>query len=131
MSGPALSASPTLNENENSTSVHLDDDSRALLSTLRPNLALELCKATYKLISFGITPRLWQLEANISFLGGKDTIVVAGTGAGKTMAIILPLLARPNLITLTISPLTTLMDAQVCSLLFEYCNCTEPTQRQQ
>lgn len=76
----------------------------------------ELFSSNHRLKAFGIIPRPWQLEAAGHVLQGKHIAVIAGTGSGKTMAIILPLLARPTFASLTISPLKRLMDLQVDDL---------------
>jgi len=58
----------------------------------------------------------WQLAATLDILAGRDTILNASTGAGKTMLIILPMLLRPGSISITVSPLKRLMSSQAVEL---------------
>lgn len=51
------------------------------------------------------SPRLFQVEAAISIIRGKDTIVRAGTGSGKTLVMILVLLYCKEDAAVTIVPL--------------------------
>ncbi|KAG1901029.1 P-loop containing nucleoside triphosphate hydrolase protein, partial [Suillus fuscotomentosus] len=55
----------------------------------------------------------FQLEAVLATLNGQDTIITAGTGSGKTLCIIIPMLLRPGTISMTISPLKCLQATQV------------------
>ncbi|KAG2028715.1 P-loop containing nucleoside triphosphate hydrolase protein [Suillus americanus] len=56
----------------------------------------------------GKVPYPWQLDVSEALLLGLDCSVIAGTGAGKTMPFVLPLLAQPNKHVLIISPLDAL-----------------------
>ncbi|KAG1785008.1 uncharacterized protein HD556DRAFT_1189123, partial [Suillus plorans] len=56
----------------------------------------------------GKVPYTWQLEVSEALLLGLDCSVIAGTGTGKTMPFVLPLLAQPNKHVLIISPLDAL-----------------------
>ena len=48
-----------------------------------------------------------QLECAISVAQGDDTLVIAGTGSGKTMTVVLLILLQgPGKVTRTLSPLT-------------------------
>lgn len=60
-------------------------------------------------------PRVWQLEAVLSLLRGSDTIVIAGTGSGKTLIFTLLHFALypRKMVALVISPLKELMVMQV------------------
>ena len=63
-----------------------------------------------------ITLKEWQLGGTLDVLAGRDTILNASTGAGKTMLINLPMLLRPASISITISPLKRLMASQAAEL---------------
>ena len=58
----------------------------------------------------------WQLATTLDILAGRDTILNASTGAGKTMLIVLPILLRPGSISITVSPLKRLMSSQGAEL---------------
>ena len=62
---------------------------------------------------FGKHPFQWQLEAAKNILCGKDVIIDVGTGCGKTMCFVLPLLLHETDIGINISPLSALMIEQV------------------
>ena len=63
----------------------------------------------------GKTPYDWQLDVAESLLLGLDTVVVVGTGSGKTIPIMLPLLLPENKLKtmVIISPLKALQQDQV------------------
>jgi superfamily II DNA helicase RecQ len=54
-----------------------------------------------------------QLDAAIELLRGEDVILDVGTGNGKSLTFLLPLLLDNNDINLIVSPLTALMIDQV------------------
>ncbi|KAI9459623.1 P-loop containing nucleoside triphosphate hydrolase protein, partial [Boletus coccyginus] len=60
-----------------------------------------------------IVPCTFQLQASLAILNGKDTIITAGTGSGKTLCLLIPILLCPGTISLTISPLKRLQMTQV------------------
>ncbi|KZS86757.1 P-loop containing nucleoside triphosphate hydrolase protein, partial [Sistotremastrum niveocremeum HHB9708] len=60
----------------------------------------------------GFTPRDWQLDASTALLDGKDCVVIAGTGEGKTLPFVLPCFVRPDITTYIISPLNALQNDQ-------------------
>ena len=62
----------------------------------------------------GKTPYDWQLDVTKAILLGLDSVVIAGTGSGKTIPFMLPLLAHPEKIVIIISPLKVLQQDQVC-----------------
>jgi ATP-dependent helicase YprA (DUF1998 family) len=74
--------------------------------------ALCACLIVYALTSTKIIPRTFQPQASIATLNGRDTIITAGTGCGKTLCLLIPMLLRPNTIPLTISPLKRLQTTQ-------------------
>jgi hypothetical protein len=74
--------------------------------------ALCACLIIYALTPTKIVLRAFQLQASISILNGRDTIITAGTGCRKTLCLLIPLLLHPNMISLTISPLQRLQMMQ-------------------
>ncbi|KIK79606.1 hypothetical protein PAXRUDRAFT_95859, partial [Paxillus rubicundulus Ve08.2h10] len=66
---------------------------------------LHACMIIYLLTATVIVPQEFQLQASLAILNGKDSIITAGTGSGKTLCIIIPLLLRPQSISITVSPL--------------------------
>ena len=65
--------------------------------------------------SSGFRPYDWQLDVAESLLLGLDSIVIAGTGSGKTIPFMLPLLVHPTKMLLILSPLKVLQRDQVRS----------------
>ncbi|KAF8814292.1 hypothetical protein BYT27DRAFT_7156909 [Phlegmacium glaucopus] len=61
------------------------------------------------------TPYGWQLDVAEAILLGLDSVVIAGTGRGKTIPFMLPLLLRPKKMVIIISPLKVLQRDQVCN----------------
>ena len=57
--------------------------------------------------------RDWQTRAFDSLLAGKDVMVRAGTGSGKSLTFQGMALSKPKAIVLVISPLISLMQDQV------------------
>ncbi|KAF9222955.1 hypothetical protein BS17DRAFT_659433, partial [Gyrodon lividus] len=49
--------------------------------------ALRACLIVYLLTSNTIIPRAFQLEASLAILSGRDTLITAGTGSGKTLCL--------------------------------------------
>ncbi|KAG1719435.1 uncharacterized protein EDB91DRAFT_1032446, partial [Suillus paluster] len=66
---------------------------------------LRACLIIYVLTATVMVPRQFQLKAMLTTLNGRDSIITAGTGSGKTLCIIIPILLRPGTVTMTISPL--------------------------
>lgn len=62
---------------------------------------------------FGTNPYEWQLDVTEAILLGLDSVVIAGTGAGKTMPFMMPLLLDKNKKVIIISPLKVLQADQV------------------
>jgi ATP-dependent helicase YprA (DUF1998 family) len=59
------------------------------------------------------SPHDWQLDVAEALLLGIDSVVIAGTGSGKTIPFMLPLLLNPEKMVLIISPLKVLQRDQV------------------
>ena len=75
--------------------------------------ALRACLVVSFVTRFTIVPRAFQLQASLATLNGLDSIITAGTGTGKTLCLFIPILLRPNSISITISPLKRLQATQV------------------
>jgi len=58
-------------------------------------------------------PREFQLRAGLAAVARQDTVVRAGTGQGKTLAMAIPMLLRPNSMAIVVSPLKRLQSTQV------------------
>ncbi|KAF6764175.1 hypothetical protein DFP72DRAFT_1163206 [Ephemerocybe angulata] len=61
---------------------------------------------------FGKPAHEWQLDVAEALLLGLHCVVIAGTGMGKTMPFMLPLLQDKKAKTITISPLKVLQEDQ-------------------
>ncbi|KAG1898297.1 uncharacterized protein F5891DRAFT_931320, partial [Suillus fuscotomentosus] len=49
-------------------------------------------------------PKLFQLKALISLLAGRNVVLRAATGSGKTLCMILPLFLSPDKMAITVTP---------------------------
>ena len=58
-------------------------------------------------------PYPWQLDVSEALILGLDCIVLAGTGAGKTMPFIMPLFVYPKKCVIIVCPLIELQENQV------------------
>lgn len=69
------------------------------------------------------TPREMQLRATVAVMTGHDLLLRAGTGYGKTLAMIIPALLNRDKVTITISPLRLIQQnhASVSAQLPLYC----------
>lgn len=76
--------------------------------------------ACRKLSEGRIVPHKWQLDVAESLLLGIDCEVIAATGAGKTLPFVLPLLVRPEMMIVILSPLDALELDQVCNKLRQH-----------
>ena len=63
----------------------------------------------------GSLPHLWQLDATEATHLGLDSIVIAGTGSGKTMPFVMPLLVDEKKKAIVILPLKILQQEHVRS----------------
>ena len=61
----------------------------------------------------GKAPYPWQLDAAEALILGLDSVVIAGTGAGKTMPFVMPLFWNKDKGIIIISPLKALQRDQV------------------
>ena len=63
-------------------------------------------------------PYGWQMDVAEAIITGLDCVIVAGTGAGKTMLLIMPLLVDPKKHIIIISPLDAFKHNQVSTNVF-------------
>ena len=77
--------------------------------------AIGLCASLLLWIHSGFQdlPREFQLIATMAIMSGQDSLVDVGTGAGKTMCMILPCLLAPATVAVVFSPLKRLQTVQV------------------
>jgi ATP-dependent helicase YprA (DUF1998 family) len=75
--------------------------------------ALLACALVWTLSRGAEVPREFQLKAGLAALAGRDSVIRAGTGSGKTLAMAIPMLLRPNAMSIIISPLKRLQSSQV------------------
>ena len=61
----------------------------------------------------GLSPFSWQLDCMKPIMCGKDVCIDVGTGCGKSLYFILPLLLHNRDLALVVSPLSALMIDQV------------------
>jgi superfamily II DNA helicase RecQ len=62
---------------------------------------------------FQVLPQEFQLKATIAIMSGQDSLVDVGTGAGKTLCMILPCMIAPEMMAIVFSPLKRLQAVQV------------------
>ena len=62
---------------------------------------------------FQVLPREFQLKATIAIMSGQDSLIDVGTGAGKTLCMILPCMISPETMAIVFSPLKRLQAVQV------------------
>jgi ATP-dependent helicase YprA (DUF1998 family) len=67
---------------------------------------------------FGTDPFEWQLDVTEAILLGLDSVVIAGTGAGKTMPFMMPLLLDKTKKVTIVSPLKVLQADQVSTNIY-------------
>ncbi|KAF8834573.1 hypothetical protein BDN67DRAFT_873768, partial [Paxillus ammoniavirescens] len=60
-----------------------------------------------------VVPRIFQLQASLAMLRRRDNVIIAGTGSGKMLCLLIPMLLRPDSISITISLLKHLQTSQV------------------
>lgn len=89
------------------------DEFLATLSSDDLAIALRACLLLFKVTKGSKVPRAMQLEAMLAVMGRKDSLVNAGTGSGKTVAMLLAVLLDPVSVSLVISPLIRLQINQV------------------
>ena len=70
--------------------------------------------ALVKKVFNGREPYDWQLDTAEALILSLDSVVIAPTGAGKTLPFVMPALLYPEKIIIIISPLIALQQDQVC-----------------
>ncbi|KIK73450.1 hypothetical protein PAXRUDRAFT_178376, partial [Paxillus rubicundulus Ve08.2h10] len=60
-----------------------------------------------------VIPCIFQLEASLAMLDQHDCVIIAKTGSGKTLCLLIPILLHTETISITISPLKHLQTTQV------------------
>ncbi|KIM55652.1 hypothetical protein SCLCIDRAFT_17356 [Scleroderma citrinum Foug A] len=75
--------------------------------------SLRACIIVHNITSGKIVPRPVQLQASLALLHESDVLITAGTGSGKTLCLLLPMLLRPRSMSITISSLKCLQATQV------------------
>jgi ATP-dependent helicase YprA (DUF1998 family) len=83
--------------------------------TYDPQTRSQLKQIFYR--RFGKDPYEWQLDVTEAILLGLDSVLIPGTGAGKTMPFMMPLLLDKHKKVIIISPLKVLQVDQVRALL--------------
>jgi superfamily II DNA helicase RecQ len=58
-------------------------------------------------------PRKFQLIATMAVMTGQDSLIDVGTGAGKTLCMVLPCMLAPETMAIVFSPLKRLQVVQV------------------
>ena len=78
--------------------------------------ALRACLLVFSVSDGRVVTRKFQLEAGLAAYWGKNTIVNAGTGSGKTLSMVIPLLMNPVAVGIIVSPLKRLQNTQAMEL---------------
>ena len=78
--------------------------------------ALRACLLVFSVTNGRVFPRQFQLEAGLAAYQGKNSIVTAGTGSGKTLSMVIPLLMNPKAVGIIVSPLKRLQSTQAREL---------------
>ena len=74
--------------------------------------ALRACLLVFSVSDGQVVPRQFQLTAGLAAYRKKHAIVNAGTGSGKTLSMVIPLLMDPEAVSIIISPLKRLQATQ-------------------
>lgn len=87
------------------------------INSLRPDPgayldALRACLLVFSVSDGRVVPREFQLTSGLEAFWGKHTIINAGTGSGKTLSMVIPLLMDPEAVAIIISPLKRLQITQ-------------------
>lgn len=74
--------------------------------------ALRACLLVFSVSDGRVIPRKFQLTAGLAAFRQKHAIINAGTGSGKTLSMVIPLLMDPEAVAIIVSPLKRLQTAQ-------------------
>ena len=77
---------------------------------------LRICLLVFSVTDGWVFPRQFQFEAGLAAYQGKNSIVVAGTGSGKTLSMAIPLLMNPEAVGIIVSLLKRLQSTQAREL---------------
>ena len=75
--------------------------------------SVRACLVIHAMTSDKIMSRSFQLQAPLALLHGFDTLITAGTGSGKTLCLLIPILPQPGSTSITVLPLKHLLSTQV------------------
>jgi ATP-dependent helicase YprA (DUF1998 family) len=64
----------------------------------------------------GLSPKKFQLKAAIAAWRNRDTLLIAGTGSGKTLSFVMGCFLSRKVVVVIISPLNILQDDQVSQI---------------
>ncbi|KAH0826526.1 hypothetical protein J3R83DRAFT_5534 [Lanmaoa asiatica] len=81
---------------------------------------LRACLIISMLTDGRVIPRVFQFKASLAMLHRRHCVMIASTSSGKTICLLIPLLLRPDSISITTSPLIRLQITQVCQLCNVY-----------
>ncbi|KAH9058860.1 hypothetical protein EDB87DRAFT_1685261 [Lactarius vividus] len=73
------------------------------------------CLLLWVLSNFEILPREFQVAATIAIMSGQDSLIDVGTGADRTLYMIIPCLLSPGTMAMIFSPSNRLQTVQVLS----------------
>jgi superfamily II DNA helicase RecQ len=76
-------------------------------------IAIRASLLLWVLSGFKDLPREFQLTATIAMMSGLDSLIDVGTGAGKTLCMVLPCMISPETMAIVVSPLKRLQAVQV------------------
>ena len=74
--------------------------------------ALRACLLVFSVSDGRVVPREFQLTAGLAAFWRKHAIINAGTGSGKTLSMVIPLLMDPEAVSIIVSPLKRLQITQ-------------------
>ena len=89
------------------------------IDTLEADPRLDTIRACLLIFSVSdcwVIPQRFQLEAGLAAFWGKNTLVNAGTGSGKTLSMAIPLLMNLEAVAVVVSPLGRLHSTQAKEL---------------
>ena len=99
------------------TSQQILNDARKAAIDQRPPYSSESTREAISTVFYertnGLKPYEWQLDVAEALILGLDCLLIAGTGAGKSMPFVMPLFILPDKMVIIISPLNTLEEDQV------------------